>query len=78
LYLIVDVYTEHPDRLSSVYSRLIALSNVINNELKYEEQLMQLLGTMDTILCMSNSTQDLAPTLIKSSESGESHSALPG
>ena len=52
-----DVYGEHPDRLNSVLPKLMTLSNVVNNEIKYEEQLMQLLGTMDAILSMSHNPQ---------------------
>ena len=51
---VVDIYSEYPDRLESVLPRLMSLSNVVSNELKYEEQLLQLLGTMDAILSMSH------------------------
>ena len=51
---IVDVYSACPEKLTSALPRLMSLSNVVNNELKYEEQLLQLLGTMDAILSMSH------------------------
>lgn len=52
-----DVYEEQPDRLSAVLPKLMALSNVVGSEIKYEEHLMQLLGTMDAILSMAHKSQ---------------------
>ena len=56
-HCIVDLYSEFPDRLASVHPRLMSLSNVVNAEVKYEEQLLQLLGTMDSIFSMSHKPQ---------------------
>ncbi|XP_067928727.1 U3 small nucleolar RNA-associated protein 15 homolog [Watersipora subatra] len=55
--VILDVYSESPDRLATLIPRLMSLSHVVNSEVKYEEQLLQLLGTMDAILSMSHNHQ---------------------
>lgn len=77
LFYFTDVYADHPDRLSAVLPKLMALSNVVNNEIKYEEQLMQLLGTMDAILSMSHNPKQITTDISETEKSVDITQSVP-
>ena len=61
---IVDIYGSRTDRISGLVGRLQALKGVVDSELKYEEQLLQLLGAMDSIFSIAGHTQAERSTVV--------------